>query len=298
MPNWKSVGTVVDFAVAKASQGTGFNDPLIRQNLAGMRTNAVIPFAYHFLDTNGSGADQYDHFINCVGDVTGVGFALDVEHGGVGSRIVQFLDRHVHRFPGRKILVYSNHGLWASSGGGDLSRYPVVEWHAGSRNGVYLPGGKLTNPAPSTLGPTSFGGMHLRPCMIQFTDKAHVPGIVGDVDGDVWTGTRAQLLELTGAHAPTPVPAPVPVPVITHSEERIMLFARSADDGADAAGRPILKNNVFHVGPGTRNHILGGSELPAGVQSAWPAIQKALGADLRIVVLPAATIAAQWPNLV
>ena len=99
VPNWKSVGTVVDFAVAKASQGTGFNDPLIRQNLAGMRTNAVIPFAYHFLDTNGSGADQYDHFINCVGDVTGVGFALDVEHGGVGSRIVQFLDRHVHPVP-------------------------------------------------------------------------------------------------------------------------------------------------------------------------------------------------------
>jgi GH25 family lysozyme M1 (1,4-beta-N-acetylmuramidase) len=192
-----------DFAIAKASEGTGFHDPHITQNLSGFKAHSILAF----LKAGVSGAAQFDWFLSCVGNPAGVGFALDVENTAEGNQITQFLDRFTQRFPNRSILVYSNVGLWARAGGHDISRYKVVEWHAGSSNGVYLPAGHLHDPGAGALHPTSFGGMTLHPCMVQYTDQATVHGISGQVDADVWTGTLDQLQAITGEKS-TPTTEP------------------------------------------------------------------------------------------
>lgn len=229
----------VGFGIAKASQGAGFTDPQVRANLSGMRTHGIVPGAYHFLDGS-PGAAQCDHFLTAVGDPTGVILGLDVEMRGSGAQVNSFLTRFAQRHPGRKILLYSNHGLWASVGApADVARFPVVGWHAGYVNGAYTParGGLAASWAAtaSRTRTTPFGGIRVFP-LIQFTDHASVPGMRGGVDGDVWVGAVADLHTLAGL---TPTPTPTPTP-----KRPIMEFVVATTDSTDGK---IRRGAVIHV---------------------------------------------------
>jgi hypothetical protein len=283
-----STWPVLDFYVTKASQGVGFTDPHGAQNLASALAHNTIAMGYHFADTTGSGAAQCDHFLACMGDLNRpLGFALDVEHGGLGASaplrsvlrsvnprwdpppagsmigpasaipgvIVGFIERFAQRMPGKPLFVYSNRGLWASSGGGTIyPKYPfVVEWHAGSSNGVYTPvhGSLAKEAAGATINPTAFGGMPVgpakdHPVMVQFSDHSQVPGLGSGVDGDLWTGTLAQLESLIGG---------IDVALTTAEIDAIATAVINKTWALSQGEADLVKNTIFPAPVGTLSSI-------------------------------------------
>ncbi len=61
--DWAAVQGAAPFAFAKASQGTGFVDPMFARNWQAMRAAGLIRGAYHFLDDTGGGSAQAEHYL-------------------------------------------------------------------------------------------------------------------------------------------------------------------------------------------------------------------------------------------
>jgi lysozyme len=207
----------VRFSLCKATEGFTFTDARFAANVAGARAHGIIPGAYHFTRP-GDGAAQCDRFLSVVGRLAGILVALDVEARDTTDEAIAWLRRFARRVPGRQVLLYSNRGLWAMSGGGSVAGLPVVGWHAGAGNGYYTTAsGSLAHQAGATnLRPQAFAGMDTVP-MVQFTDHADIPGISGHVDGDVWLGSLDQLRGLAGA-VTTPQPQEEPMPLYVRPE--------------------------------------------------------------------------------
>jgi Glycosyl hydrolases family 25 len=197
--NWPTVArSDAGFALVKISEGASFTDPSGRSNLAAARTAGLIPGGYHFLRP-GDGAAQCDRFLSLVGDPGGVLLAVDVETDDIAADpgvVREFLLRFAQRLPGRRALVYSNHGLYHAHPIADLG--VAVAWHAGDRDGHYTAAtGTLSDQwSRTTIAPTPFAGFTTFP-LIQFTDHAIVPG-AGSVDGSAWLATLAELASLAG----------------------------------------------------------------------------------------------------
>lgn len=187
----------VDFAFAKATQGTSFRDSEFQANITGMRNADVVPGAYHFL-TSGSSAAQADWF--CQNAPADVIHALDVEAKILD--VATWVVRYRTHYPDKTLLIYTGRDLWAQAvgAGHDGSAFGPL-WVAGYVANRYLGGGSLATVAElvgTRRGSCPFGGWE-QPTFLQFTDKAQVPGIGGNVDGDLFYGTRAQLLALTAS---------------------------------------------------------------------------------------------------
>lgn len=198
----------VQAVICKTSEGTGFIDSFAAGTLAQAKALGIPGGGYHFLRGGVSGAAQADLHARLTNGFAGVIPALDVEVAGAGSQVLSYLDEFVKLVPGRKLMVYSNRGLWAAAGGpSDLSQWPVVGWHAGYINGAYAPAsGALASIWNSIKCVTSsFANITSFP-MIQFTDRAAVPGVGSSIDGNAWTGTIDELWALTGSAPSNPQP--------------------------------------------------------------------------------------------
>jgi hypothetical protein len=83
--NWASVAPHIDFAYAKATEGTYYTNPDFTNQYEGPYDNGVIRGAYHFaIPPNASGQAQADYFISHGGGWSGDGMtlpgALDIEY--------------------------------------------------------------------------------------------------------------------------------------------------------------------------------------------------------------------------
>ena len=88
--NWASIAPNIDFAYAKATEGTYYTNPDFYNQYVGPYDQGLIRGAYHFANPNdSSGATQADYFVNHGGGWSSDGLtlpgALDIEYNPYGS---------------------------------------------------------------------------------------------------------------------------------------------------------------------------------------------------------------------
>jgi GH25 family lysozyme M1 (1,4-beta-N-acetylmuramidase) len=80
--NWNALRGKIDFAFIKATEGTGFTDPMFSYNWSEAKKIGVHRFAYHFAHPATPPGDQAEFFVNTVkshGFKAGDNLAYDVE---------------------------------------------------------------------------------------------------------------------------------------------------------------------------------------------------------------------------
>ena len=191
--DWKAVkSSGIEFAFAKASEGTSFVDPRFAQNRAGAAA-AHLPFGgYHFARPSGSTASQIvadaraeaDHFIDTASprpaDLLPV---LDLENsGGLSIGDLQdwtwaFLNQVVARIH-EKPIIYSGNYFWATYMG-DTWEYALAGFKL-----LWVPHW-TDDPQPRVPG-NNWGGKGWT--FWQYTSCGSVPGVSGCVDRDRFNG--------------------------------------------------------------------------------------------------------------
>jgi lysozyme len=207
-PDWSAVAASgLAFAFTKVTEddgaGAAYVNPTFSYNWSGIQAAGLIRGAYHFArPTVNDAVAEADFWIDHVEAAGGLAagdlLALDMEAGAgdLGQWTLDCL-RHVEQRVGFKPLVYT--GAWFS-GPHNFAAYPALGDYP-----LWLAAYQAAMPPPPEPWPwVSFW---------QFTDALTVPGISGDVDGDVFNGSadRIRLLGKPGA-APAPVPTPAPTP--------------------------------------------------------------------------------------
>lgn len=180
------------FAIIKATQGVTLVDSLLAYHAAAVRSNGIVPGAYHFFDYRKGvdGVAQADHFIDAA-DAAGLidgalPPAVDIEcYGSLGwavwSSVVPelraFVDR-VYERTGRLPLLYTSQHMWSqvtggADGFGDLPLW-VACWRCRS---PYMP-----------TGWSSWRFWQIRPY--------EIAGLRSRLDGNIYRGTDASLQRL------------------------------------------------------------------------------------------------------
>jgi GH25 family lysozyme M1 (1,4-beta-N-acetylmuramidase) len=194
--NWASVAPSIDFAYAKATEGTYYTNPDFANQYNGPYDYGVIRGAYHFaIPPNASGQAQADYFISHGGGWSGDGLtlpgALDIEYNPypntygnecynfTQSQMVTWIRNFITEYALREgvyPVIYSTTDWWTTCTGnysGFASTDPL--WIANySASG----GGTL----PSGWGYYTFW---------QYADSGSLPG-----DQDVFNGAYSQLQTL------------------------------------------------------------------------------------------------------
>lgn len=201
--DWPAVATSgISFAFIKATEDDGYVNPNFERDWPMARRVGLTRGAYHFARPEGrDAAEEAAYFLKVVADAggleTGDLLALDLEAGAgdLGPWALEWLHA-VEARVGFKPLVYT--GAWFS-GPHNLAAYPELGtyplWLAAYQPQIPDP------PAPWTL--ISFW---------QFTDALKVPGIRGNVDGNIFNGAleRLPLLGKPGVSVPTIPTLPSP----------------------------------------------------------------------------------------
>ncbi|MDG4825011.1 GH25 family lysozyme [Asanoa sp. WMMD1127] len=203
--NWEAVAdSGVDFAYAKATEGTGFTDPTYVTNRSGARANGIYFGAYHFgRPDQGDPRGQANRLVDTSrysSDGTTLPPMLDIEWSAsqptcfglstsaMVSWISQFLDQ-VRARTGQKAMIYTNPNWWNPCTGNSTAfgSYPLFHSRDADTPGA-LPSGWS------------------RFTLWQWTSSGSVPGVSGRVDRDVFNGSLAGLRALcnatTGRNAP------------------------------------------------------------------------------------------------
>ncbi len=188
--NWGSVaGSGIEFVWAKATEGVNFVDSRWSINVNGAN-NAGLPVSgYHFATpytggVNDAAAEASD-FYDAVSPYLGDGFlrpALDLESGSSLSTTV--LSNWVHDFmnafsalsSGIVPIIYMNGSFASSEINSSVNIYDL--WYA--------------NPTNNPSNPPSAPGVFSSYDLWQYSWTTSVPGIAGNVDGNVFLGDLAQ----------------------------------------------------------------------------------------------------------
>lgn len=202
--DWPTVKNNVNFIGMKATEGTGYIDTWFGYNREQAR-NLHIPrlfYAFGRPDLGNSPQTEADFFCRVIdGDPIQVGevIALDFEvnyHDPVGW-CLEWVKRVSEHFNGLKPLIYLNQSLASS-----YDWQPVIDFGCGLWLASYT-----YDPNDNTGNTGKWPFMAIQ----QWTDKQQVPGIQGNVDGDVFFGSEGQFMEY-GYKLPVPIPQPTPVP--------------------------------------------------------------------------------------
>jgi GH25 family lysozyme M1 (1,4-beta-N-acetylmuramidase) len=205
--DWTQVAASgVRFAIAKASEGTGYIDPLFSTNRAGAMAAGIVFGAYHFARPDLHPFDavpEADHFVDTAqlapGNIVPV---LDLERSGdlsaeqLTAWVLQWLDQVAAR-TGVRPMVYTSPNGWRDRMGGTTAiadaGYTML-WIA------------HWNVASPTLPANDWQGNGWK--VWQYSNCGDVPGIAGCVDLDWYNGLD---------FAPIVIPSPdtvAPVPTI------------------------------------------------------------------------------------
>lgn len=189
----------VEFAFIRVSDGTGFLDPKFQRNWAEAKAKGVRRGAYQFFRSNQSPEAQADLLIAEVGalepgDLPPV---IDVETrdgqsaATIRNKVGRWLDR-VEAALGVRPIIYTGPYFWRDRVDGDaFGDHPLWIAHYGTR-------------CPLVPEPWTEWAFH------QHTASGRVRGIRGNVDMNVFNGSRGELAALAVGAAPPPPPPPEP----------------------------------------------------------------------------------------
>jgi len=195
--DWKAVaGTGIALAFLKASEGTGFTDPLFVKNKAAAEAAGLMVVPYHFVDASDDPISQARFFMATAGLAEGRPAMLDWEVSGFSADQLAQLGYAVEGFTRRNPVYYYG---WAqlSTPNPTLGASPLMlpEYPSATASGTYA---SLVTAAPRVAP----GRPASRPYDFhQYTPAGQVSGIAGPVDRSVWVGTLDSLKAwfLTGA---------------------------------------------------------------------------------------------------
>jgi GH25 family lysozyme M1 (1,4-beta-N-acetylmuramidase) len=186
--DWTAWRGRIQFAFAKATEGTGFRDPDFARNWQQMKAEGITRGAYHFLHAGLSGADQARYFLADVRPEPGDLLAVDVEQAGLDgkdaaevSAVAAGFANEVCAATGARPWAYTEISLAEGGYLAQLGESPL--WLANPSQ----------VPTPAPIGPWRLV-------------SAEQTGQRG-VDADVFYGDAAGLARLA-------VPAPKPKPVL------------------------------------------------------------------------------------
>lgn len=179
--DWDTVAAQrIDFAFIKASEGLELVDICFEHNWNAIKEKNIKRGAYHFFHPKLSSFDQAMNFINAVpleyGDLPPV-LDFEVINGAskmlVINRLQSWLDI-VERHYGIRPIIYTNQKLYKKYILHNFDHYPI--WMA----------------RYNTETPIVKQGWHFW----QYGNRGQVNGIVGDVDLNVFRGSRLELEEM------------------------------------------------------------------------------------------------------
>lgn len=208
--NWGSVASEdFTFMLAKASEGTYYEDDQFERNLRVAAERGIVPGAYLFL-TNEDVYEQVDKFLDVIGSAEGKLIALDCEdprwygEEGRGQPSVTDVWNATHylydKIGPHPILIYSGAWWWRRMGSpdiGSLARDKGASlWVSRYVNGSdYASILYQSVPAKWWNGEDGGGFGGAAPTILQFTDRAAVAG--QEMDANAYSGTMADLRALT-----------------------------------------------------------------------------------------------------
>jgi len=187
--DWQKVkGDGIQFAIAKATEGTSFVDPEFAANWAGMKQTGVLRGAYHFFRASSDGVAQAQHFVQVMGPLADGDLPpvldLEVMDGQPSATVIQrskdFM-AEVEKLTGRTPMLYSG-GFFKSLGNpSGFSQYYLWDAHWG-----------VSCPNIPDAGWSTW-------TFWQYTDKSSVAGIgngsTSAVDGDEFNGSLQDLIK-------------------------------------------------------------------------------------------------------
>lgn len=120
-PKVKASG--VSFAILKASEGTGYIDPMFEVNFRGALAAGIVPGTYHFYLPRYDAAQQAAHYLSVLKEVVGsqpcLPPCIDLETSGAPTRAamnnaVRTFMQELERADGRPGLIYTSPGFWST----------------------------------------------------------------------------------------------------------------------------------------------------------------------------------------
>jgi lysozyme len=179
--------------ILKATQGTGFVDPLFAYRVPRMIDAGLQVGAYHFMSGSGNGAAQADFFLQTVSAFPQVKLcAMDLEPNpgaqstvADGEAFVTEFNRNMNYFPLCYMEIYGPLENGSGLPSAVLSQCPL-----------WLP---KYGPAPTHASlPAGFSNFVLWQCNdgAEGSDLGPVQGVSGPIDQDAFNGTAAQLQTL------------------------------------------------------------------------------------------------------
>jgi lysozyme len=201
--SWDSLTPHIQFVYCKYSQGASFKDNMFSNYIAAIKQKSLIYGAYHFLTFQATAQDQADNFL-----ANGLDFsdpnvlppALDIEWqvGNTDAESAQ-LDQYVANNKDACVQIITD---WLSAVTAATGRTPVIytarsywdEFFTGvtqfGGNPLWIPAYQTNPPGlPHTGGWQDFA-------IWQYAQQGSLPGTSGDVDQDIFKGTRAALKTL------------------------------------------------------------------------------------------------------
>lgn len=188
--NWEKVkemntkkGINIDFVFIKATRGAKTIDPKFYTNWKEADNHDIARGAYHYFSPGVSGAEQARNFIKTVKlKGTDLPPVLDYEEKA-SIREVKIWLKIVEKHYGIKPIIYTGSSFYKDNLGKDFDRYTLWISH-----GPFEAHRDLNIPGPAVSRKWSFW---------QFSDKAKIEGIKGDVDFNVFSGKLSDLKKLT-----------------------------------------------------------------------------------------------------
>ena len=119
-PKVKASG--VRFAIIKASEGTGYIDPMFEENFRGALSAGIVPGTYHFYLPSLDPLQQAVHYLSVIRDIVGRQACLppciDLETAGatrtaMNAAVRAFMEE-LKRQDGRPGLLYTSPGFWGT----------------------------------------------------------------------------------------------------------------------------------------------------------------------------------------
>ena len=215
-PDWaalKAAGIVG--VILKATEGQSYVDKTFRGRYDAALAAGLAVSSYHFMRP-GSIVGQMNHYLNTLKPRDGERVCLDHEDPGVSladlEAAVEYLETDSRNL---QIAIYSGH---------------VIKEQLGGDHSDILAGTSLWI-AQYTLNAAPGWPKGTWPVwsLWQYTDKASVPGISGNVDGNRFNGSREQCLAWFGpSQGVMPEPEPEPQP-----ETQVVTMSLDVPDGVE-----------------------------------------------------------------
>jgi lysozyme len=199
--DWNTYKNNTNFVIIRSTYGNGYTDTKFFRNRDEARRLGIPRGFYHYCYPQYNLPEaEADWFLKTINVEDGESLYLDYEENWSGDKVdwcYRFLDRITSHLNGYKALIYLNQSL---ASGNDWTK--IVNAGHGLWIAAYT-----YDPTINTfkIGNWKFAAMQ------QWTSSQQVPGIAGNVDGNVFFGD-VNAFKAYGYKAPTPSPIPVPIP--------------------------------------------------------------------------------------